>query len=87
MSKPMERSDGEAELARLLQVPDVVLNFARAMFEADGENFEWLDFLEKPWKWGREYARWCDAGKPADLDGADFARFVASLEDWPASLR
>ncbi len=45
-------------------------------------NFDVEAFLEKPWKWAREYAVWLDAGSPnvGDLTSDEFEQLVARLE-------
>jgi hypothetical protein len=75
----MNTTDAETEL-RLLNIPDDVLGFCRAMFEAEAEGFDWLYFLEKPWKWAAEFAGWVSAGKPIDASHPNFDQWADSLE-------
>jgi hypothetical protein len=60
-------------------VPDRILCFCRAMKEATLDEFDWLYFLEKPWKWESEYGTWQIAGQPQDPEDAGWAQFEASV--------
>ncbi len=73
----------EAEkLTRLLVVPDDMLGFVRMMRDWQGTDFDYVYWLEKPWKWERELAVWLSAGKPdiEELDSGEYDAFVARLE-------
>jgi hypothetical protein len=62
-------------------VPDELLNFARAMDEADhGPAVDgWAYFLSRPEKWVSEYIAWVESGRPdPDLNG--WPMFLDALE-------
>lgn len=78
----MKTYEARAQLQDIAaNVPDELLNFAKAMNSADhGPAIdEWPYFLSKPWKWADEYAIWCDCGRP-QAGEPSFDRFLEDLE-------
>jgi hypothetical protein len=70
-----------ALLALREQVPDELLNFARAMYAADdGPAIDgWVYFLTRPEKWGGEYLLWVQHERPQE-SGDTWPAFMAAIE-------
>ncbi len=59
-------------------IPTECVAFVRVMEDWSGD-FDTADFLEKPWKWAREFAIWADAEERELSDEELYARLeVAS---------
>lgn len=59
--------DASSDLLCLgVRLSDECLSFARAMKELYASDFDWLYFLEKPYKWARQFEVWVEHGRPAD---------------------
>lgn len=71
--------NAERELARSAPTGHLIA-LGRAIAELDGE-LDWPYFLEKPWKWAREYVAWCDHGRPDTGDGAAWEAFADAVEE------
>ncbi len=67
-------AEAEAQMKRW-EIRDDMFEFVRVLDEWD-RTFEWLLFLEKPWKWSKEYVIWVAAGK-GDLTDDMAAAFDA----------
>lgn len=63
------------------RVPEELVAFGRALeLASEGlEPLDWPSFLEKPWKWAREYRAWVELDRPND-DERNWSRFVTALE-------
>jgi hypothetical protein len=66
-----------AHILRNFHVPDDVLSFARAMRLVQGQDFDLIYFLEKPWEWAREFGLWDDCGRPMADDTTSLETFGA----------
>jgi hypothetical protein len=76
----MDRETAINEL-RMKRLDDDLLGFATAMKAAQGDEFDWLYFLDKPQKWAPEYAAWVDSGRPVRAeDGAAWEQWLAAME-------
>lgn len=62
-AEPMTLAEATGHLRRLY-IGDDHLGFARAMDELQGQGFDVYYYLEKPYKWAREYQAWVNAGFP-----------------------
>jgi len=69
----------EAELARNAPT-GYLIGLGRALVELDGE-LDWPYFLEKPYKWAREYVAWLDHDRPDTGDGAAWDSFADAVEE------
>lgn len=71
--------NAERELARSAPTGHLV-SFAHVLEELDG-SLDWPYFMEKPYKWGREYVAWSDHGRPTSSDGAAWEAFADAVEE------
>lgn len=56
-----------------------LVSFGRALAAGDAA-FDWPYFLDKPWKWEREYAAWVELDRPGP-DEAAWSTFEARVEE------
>jgi len=67
------------ELLSGWRIPDNCVSFARAMHDYD-HGFDWPYFLEKPYKWAREFAAWTAAGRPIERRDPGWDGFERALD-------
>ena len=71
--------NAERELARSGPTGHLI-GLGRTLVELDGE-LDWPYFLEKPWKYAREYLAWTDHGRPDTGDGLAWEAFADAVEE------
>lgn len=79
---PAELEAAERYL-RSATLDDISLQFVRALAEADafnGDISNVLYFLDKPWKWAKEYAVWGANGRPNDDSEPGWEAFQAAVD-------
>jgi hypothetical protein len=82
VDQPQPAADRKAaEALAIVAPPTWFLYFARALRELQGTELDWLELLEKPWKWAHEYSAWCLHGHPSGADEAGWQGFVDELAD------
>lgn len=79
MSDPTTIENAQRELERSRPTGHLA-GLGAALVELDGE-LDWPYFLEKPWKWAREYVVWTEWGRPGSDDGAAWEGFARAVEE------
>lgn len=73
-------SEASAQLLSVMsqRVPDKLIQFGRALQDADALVDGWPYFLEKPWKWAAEFDTWVALDSP-QVDDATWDAFYEAL--------